>query len=101
MGAAVGISSVTQSGDVTSVVGVPAWGVWVTVGSSVLTMSGSGVGLLPSPVVMVVMAEVVTTGVVWSVIRISSDDSSEDWLSEDSLDADDSSDWSDSEDESS
>lgn len=85
MGAAVGISTVKQW--VTSPVDVSTTGVVVVIGLGVAVIFGSSVLCM--------------TGVVWSVIRISSEDSSEDWLSEDSLDSDDSSDRSDPEDESS
>lgn len=66
MGAPVGINSVTQR--VTfpggGVVGVAGGGVTGAVGASVFNVAGSGVGVLPSPLAMVVMAVVVTTGVV-------------------------------------
>lgn len=112
MGAAVGISSVTQwvtaVDDVgMDVIGVPARGVVsVRIGLSVLSVWGSGVNVLLSPIVTSVMADVIMETVVMSAVVVicvvwlmtvtSSDDSSEEWLSEDS---DESDDWSDSEEE--
>lgn len=88
VGAVVGIKCVTHTG----VVVPPGGGVTFSSGVVEDMVVGSVEITPPSPVVMPVVAVVLTVGVVGLVVRTSSEDSSEDWLSEDSLDSHDSSD---------